>query len=179
MTVVLVLLALIFPGQSAQTLPASAPNRIESVRVDGNRRITQDTIKYYIQSKVGADLDEALIQRDVKGLYALGYFDDIRVDEEEGKNGGTNLVFFVHEKPLIRSIDYKGLKSVTKSEVLEELRTKKVGLSVESPYDEIRTKKAEAVLKAMLAEKGHQNATVAVASESIPPNFVGLMLNIE
>ena len=100
------------------------------------------------------------------------------VSEEEGKTGKI-VIFRVKEKQLVRSIKYKGNKSITNSEILEKLREKKVGLSQESPYDPTRVKKAERVIKSMLAEKGRQNATIEATTEHIPPNAIELTFNID
>src|SRR4029079_7692808 len=126
----------------------------------------------------GDRFNPEVIRRDIKTLYALQFFDDIKVSEEEGKTGKI-VVFWVKEKPLVRSITYKGNKSITNSEILEKLREKKVGLSQESHYDPTRVKKAEAVIKLMLAEKGRQDATVEATTELIPPNAIGVTFNID
>src|SRR6516225_5542939 len=144
----------------AQVLQRPAPGRIEAIEIRGNRRIPGDTIKYNIQTKAGDTLSPEVIRRDIKTLYAQGYFDDIRVDQEDGKNGGVIVVFTVKEKPLIRSIDFAGINAISKSDILDKLKERKVGISQESPFDPSRVKKVEGVIKAMLAEKGHQDATV-------------------
>jgi outer membrane protein insertion porin family len=71
------------------------------------------------------------------------------------------------------------MKSITQSEILEKLRERKVSFSVESLYDPTRVKQAAGIIKAMLAEKGRQNATVEVATESIPPNALALTFNVD
>src|SRR5205809_194801 len=55
---------------------------------------------------------------------------------------------------------------------------KKVGISQESPYDPARVKKAEGVIKLMLAEKGRQDATVETVTELIPPTAIALTFKI-
>jgi outer membrane protein insertion porin family len=179
MKVVSLLLALILSGLELEAAQAPGTGRIESVVVDGNRRIPTDTIKYRIQTKAGDTLNMDVIRRDVKDLYAQGFFDDIRVDSEDGKNGGIVVTFHVKEKRLIRSIDFNGANSITKSEILDKLREKKVSVSQESPYDPGRVKQVEGVIKSMLAEKGHQDATVETITEDIPPTAVKLTFNIE
>ena len=95
-----------------QTLQTPDPNQIEDVRIDNNRRIPSDTIKYNLQTKAGDTFNLDVIRRDIKTLYALQFFDDIRVEEEEGKTGKI-IIFWVKEKPIIRSIKYEGNKSIT------------------------------------------------------------------
>ena len=170
-----VLLALWISPLLAQTLQIPDPNRIEDVQPRGNRRIPSDTIKYNLQTKAGDILNPAVIARDIKTLYALSYFDDIRVEEEQGQRGKI-VVFVVKEKPLMRSIEFEGIKSITRSEILDKLREKKASLGQESPYDATKVRRAEVVIREMLAEKGRQNATVEATAESIPPNAVAVTM---
>ena len=178
MKVVSLILALILSGSVLLAAQAPSP-RVEGVEIRGNRRIPSDTIKYRIQTKAGDILNMDVIRRDVKDLYSQGYFDDIRVDSEDGKNGGIIVVFQVQEKPLIRSIDFMGANSITKSEILDKLKEKKISVSQESPYNPARQKQVEGVIKSMLAEKGHQDATVETTVEDVPPNSVKLLFKID
>src|SRR3990172_34274 len=125
MKVLAVLLAAVFLQQTPD------PNRIEDVRVTNNRRVPSETIKYNLQTKIGDRFNPAIIARDVKTLMALGHFDDVRVDEEEGKSGKV-IIFWVKEKPTVRAVKYEGLKSLTNSEILEKLREKKATITQES-----------------------------------------------
>src|SRR5213592_4867563 len=97
MMAVTVLLALVFTTVEPQALQTPDPNRIEEVRVSGNRRIPTATIKYNIHTKPGKQLDEDVIRRDIKALYSSGQFDDIRVEEEAGESGQI-VTFVVREK---------------------------------------------------------------------------------
>ena len=164
-------LALVLNGAGPQVLQIPDPDRIEAVDVTNNLRIPSDTIKYNIQTKPGDTFDLAMIQRDIRNLYAMGFFDDITVYEDAGENGMI-VTFDVAEKPLIRAIDYEGHKSVSLSDILERLREKKVGLSQEAPYDPTRVKRAEVVILDLLAEKGRQNAVIEVETYPIPPNAI-------
>src|SRR5262245_42271480 len=177
MTVVTVLLALLFGGLEPQTLQTFDPNRVEDVRVTNNRRIPRDTILYQLQTKAGDRLNMDVIRADVKRLYAQGHYDDIRVDEEDGKIGKI-IIFWVKEKKTIRSIKYEGLNSITNSEVLDKLREKKATISQESTFDPSKIKKAETIIKMMLAEKGHQDATIEASTEDIPPNSVAVTFKV-
>jgi outer membrane protein insertion porin family len=177
MMVLTVLLALVFGVVEPQTLQTFDPNRVEDVRVSNNRRVPQDTIKYQLQTKAGDRLNMDVIRADVKRLYAQGHFDDIRVEEEDGKTGKI-IIFWVKEKKTIRSVKYEGLNSITNSDVLEKLRDKKATITQESTYDPSKIKKAETIIKMMLAEKGHQDATIEATTEDIPPNSVAVTFKV-
>jgi outer membrane protein insertion porin family len=172
-----VLLALVFGAIEPQTLQTFDANRVEQVRINNNRRIPKDTILYQLQTKAGDRLNPEVIRADVKRLYAQGHFDDIRVEEEDGKTGKI-ITFFVVEKKTIRSVKYEGLNSITNSEVLEKLRDKKASITQESTYDPSKIKKAETIIKMMLAEKGHQDATIEATTEDVPPNSIALTFKV-
>jgi outer membrane protein insertion porin family len=175
--VLTVLLALVFGAVEPQSLQTFDPNRVEQVRINNNRRIPKDTILYQLQTKAGDRLNPEVIRADVKRLYAQGHFDDIRVEEEDGKTGKI-ISFFVVEKKTIRSVKYEGLNSITNSEVLEKLRDKKASITQESTYDPSKIKKAETIIKMMLAEKGHQDATIEATTEDVPPNSIALTFKV-
>ncbi|HMF00104.1 MAG TPA: outer membrane protein assembly factor BamA, partial [Terriglobia bacterium] len=178
MKFVSVFLALVLPALRLNASQDPDSSRIESVEIRGNQRIPKDTIKYHLQTKPGDVLRPEIIRRDVKELYAQMFFDDIRVDAEDGEHGGIVVVFVVKERRLIRSIDFIGANSISRSDILDKLKEKKISVSQESPYDASKIKHVESVIKAMLAEKGHQDATVDTTAEDIPPNSVKLTFKI-
>ena len=81
--------------------------------------------------------------------------------------------------PKVRSIDFKGLNSVTITQVVERLRSSSADIELETPYDVARVNRAAAVLKQLLAERGHPNAAVTVATQSIPPGAIAIQFNVK
>jgi outer membrane protein insertion porin family len=158
-------------AQQAQTETAGTPQTIYQIRVIGNRRIPKETILARLFTHVGDDYDAISIERDFNSLWNTGYFDDLRFEREDSEKG-VILDIFVREKPNIREINYKGLSSVTVSDVLDRFKKEKVGLSVESQFNPAKIKRAETVLKEMLAEHGHQFATIKEDIKTIPPASV-------
>jgi outer membrane protein insertion porin family len=57
---------------------------------------------------------------------------------------------------------------------MERMKKEKVGLTVESQFDETRVKRAEVVLQEMLGEHGHQFAVIKTEDKTIPPARVAL-----
>jgi outer membrane protein insertion porin family len=146
---------------------------IVRVEVHGNRRIPAETIKARIFTHAGDIYDQAAIERDFNSLWNTGYFADIRFEREQTAKGWIIHVF-VKERPTIREIDYIGLNSVSKSDVLDRFKERKVGLSVESQYDPTKVKKAEVTIKELLSEHGRQFSTIRTEIHPIPPNAVSL-----
>src|SRR5579871_941854 len=146
---------------------------VAGIDVHGNRRIPQETIKARIFTRAGDVYDETALERDFNSLWNTGYFEDIRFEREQTAKGWLIHVY-VKERPTIREIDYVGLNSVSKSDVLDRFKEAKVGLSPESQYDPTKVKKAEVTIKDLLSEHGRQFATVKTEVHPIPPAAVSL-----
>ena len=151
---------------------------IEEIIIHGNRRIPADTIRARMFTRPGDVYDQAALERDFNSLWNTGYFDDLRIEREQSPKG-WRIHVYVKEKPTIREIKYVGLSSVSQSDVLDKFKERKVGLTQESQYDPTKVKKAEVVIKDLLAAHGHQFATVRSEVRPIPPAAVGLTFVIK
>jgi outer membrane protein insertion porin family len=160
------ILVILVSGTAAQSQTVGL---IEEVQLSGNHRVPSDSIRYRIQTKAGNPLDRTAISQDVRTLYSLGYFEDIRVEERPGIRGPI-IVFHFQERPFIRDIKYEGLRSITTSEIIQLLKDRKADLSPNSPYDPARVRRAEAVIRQILIERGHQNAAVQARMENAGAN---------
>jgi outer membrane protein insertion porin family len=172
-------------GQGAQQSPAPAPAgtpTIERIEFQGNRRVRSETLRARIFSRPGDAVNEEALRRDFHALWNTQFFEDIRLEVEDSadKPNQKIIVFYVTERPIVRRIEYKGNKSVSESDILDRFKDRKVGLSIESQFDPTRIKKAEVVLKELLAEHGRQFATVKPTYERLPgTNAVKLTFNID
>jgi outer membrane protein insertion porin family len=182
----------LFAHPFAQTVAAQQSQRvpegngpqyvIERIEFIGNRRIQRDTLLARIFSRPGDPYSEETVRRDFQALWNTQFFEDIRLEVEDSPDqpNAKILVFYVQERPIIRRIEYKGNKSITESDILDAFKDKKVGLSVESQFDPTKIKRAEVVIKALLAEHGRQFATVKPTYERIAAtNAVKLVFNID
>ncbi|HYR77194.1 MAG TPA: outer membrane protein assembly factor BamA [Pyrinomonadaceae bacterium] len=145
------------------------PRVVENVDIIGNRRLRKDDIIYYIQTRPGDNYNPDQVARDLQTILSLGFFDKVgtRVTEEVGPRGGVNITFIVVELPIIRDIQFEGLKSVSESDVLKTFRERRVGVSKEAIEDPVKVRNATRVLKELLAAKGHPNATITPSIEHV------------
>jgi outer membrane protein insertion porin family len=173
------------PRQVQQPPPAVTSQEtptIERIDFQGNRRIRSETLRARIFSRAGDPLNEDALRRDFHALWNTQYFEDIRLEVQDtpDKPNSKIVIFYVTERPIVRRIEYKGNKSVSESDILDRFKDRKVGLSIESQFDPTRIKKAEVVLKELLAEHGRQFAVVKPTYERIPgTNAVKLTFNID
>jgi outer membrane protein insertion porin family len=170
-------------AQQQQSTEQSGPHYIITrIEFIGNRRVQKDTLMARIFSRLGDPYSEEAVRRDFQALWNTQFFEDVRLEVEDSSDdpNGKVVVFYVQERPVIRRIEYKGNKSITESDILDAFKDKKVGLTVESQFDPTKIKRAEVVIKALLAEHGRQFATVKPTYERIAAtNAVKLVFNID
>ena len=171
----LLVVGLVFTAMAAV---AQQSQTIEQIRVIGNRRIPKETVLARLFTHIGDQYDPISVERDFNSLWNTGYFEKLHIEREDTEKG-VILNVVVQEKPTIREINYKGLNVVSQSDVLDRFKKEKVSLSVESQYDPTKVKRAEAVLRELLAEHGHQFATIKTEVKTIPPASVQINFNVK
>jgi outer membrane protein insertion porin family len=165
------------PAQGTVTANGNAAPLCQP-QVIGNRRIPKESVLARLFSHQGDLYDPAIVERDFNSLWNTGYFENIRIERVDTP-ACVQLVIYVQEKPTIREINYTGLNAVSQSDVLERFKKEKVGLTVESQYDPTRIKRAEVVLRDLLAEHGHQFAIIKTEIKTIPPAAVSVTFKIK
>src|SRR5215203_6854022 len=154
---------------------------VETVDIQGNRRLKDDDLLYYIKTRPGDVFNRAALERDLQELLSLNFFDKVktRVLTEEGVRGGVNVIFEVAELPVIRDLQFEGLKAVPESDVLKAFREQRVGISKESIYNPVNAQKGIRVIREQLASKGFPNAKVTVKDEEVSATSTAVTFVVE
>lgn len=129
--------------------------KIVDVFIEGNDRIEVDAIRRLIKAQPGDIYNQKSLSQDLKAVYAMGYFDDIRI-EAQTKPDGKAVIFRVKEKPTVRSIRLKGDIQAYEEEELREVLTVRTG-SIVNLY---KINNDIARIKEMYNEKNFHNAQV-------------------
>jgi outer membrane protein insertion porin family len=169
-------------AQEPQQSSSEGQTVISRIEFVGNRRIRSDTLQARIFSRKGDVYNEETLRRDFQALWNTQFFEDVklRVQDDPSNPNGKIIIFDVKERPQIRRIRYDGIHSISESDILDRFKERKVGLSVESPFDPTKIKKAEVVIQELLAEHGRQFAKVTPQYERIAAsNAVILVFKID
>ncbi|HEY7528502.1 MAG TPA: POTRA domain-containing protein, partial [Candidatus Deferrimicrobiaceae bacterium] len=113
----------------------SAEFHVVAIEVQGARRVGADTIRAAMSTKVGGEFDLARIREDVKAIYRMGYFTDVRFDAEEAP-GGYRLTVIVAEKPIVASVRIEGNKEVDVGDIRQAITLKERSLFKEDQVKE-------------------------------------------
>lgn len=154
---------------------------VETVDIQGNRRLRDEDLLYYIKTRPGDVFDQAALERDLRELLSLNFFDKTatRVLTEEGVRGGVNVIFEVRELPIIRDLTFEGSDAVPESDILKEFREKRVGISKESVYDPVKARNGIRILRELYASKGYPNATIEVKEEEVSATSIAVTFDID
>jgi outer membrane protein insertion porin family len=164
--------------QSARILPggeqgASAGARIAEVRVRGNRRIEEAAIRARIGTSIGANLSAARLAQDVREIYALGFFKNVRVLQDEVP-GGVAITFAVEENPIVRQVAVTGNDEVESDKIKDNL-TLTTGSTLDYP---LLTENVQRILQLYRAE-GFYLADVKFEVEQLPADAVAVNFVIQ
>lgn len=161
--------------------PTQQQQTVEEVDIQGNRRLRDEDLLYYIKTRPGDVFSQAQLERDLRELLSLNFFDKTatRVLTEDGVRGGIRVIFEVRELPIIRDLQFEGTDSLPESEILKQFREKRVGISKEAVFDPVKVNAAKRVIREMLASKGYPNAEVTENVEEVSATSVAVTFNIE
>lgn len=128
--------------------------KISKVLVDGNKRIETDAIRRVIKTETGGIYQPKDLADDLKAVYAMGYFDDVRIESENTAEGKA-VTFKVKEKPTISAIIIKGNR-VYEGEKIKEVLNLKTG----SILNFVMVQKNIERIEGLYKEKNYHNVRV-------------------
>ncbi|MDP3182738.1 MAG: outer membrane protein assembly factor BamA [Desulfobaccales bacterium] len=109
--------------------------RVVRIEVKGNRRIEKDAIAGVMQTREGDFLSPPRLREDLKAIYKMGYFTDVKFDVSDTPEGRI-LTVVVEEKPAIKEILTKGNKKIKRDKILEVMDLKPFSVASEAAIRE-------------------------------------------
>jgi outer membrane protein insertion porin family len=154
---------------------------VETVDIQGNRRLRDDDLLYYVKTRPGDVYNATALEEDLRQLLSLNFFDKTatRVLTTEGVRGGVNVIFEVREWPIIRDLQFVGAKAVPESDILKAFREQRAGISKEEIYDPVKARAATRILRELLATAGYPNAKITIEEEEVSATSIALTFNVE
>jgi outer membrane protein insertion porin family len=91
---------------------------LAKILIEGNRAIEESAIRAQIKVKEGDAFSPSEVREDLKTLYLMGFFQDVRVEKRDWGRGKA-LVFMVEEKPIVKEVVFTGNKEIKTSDLLD------------------------------------------------------------
>jgi outer membrane protein assembly factor BamA len=106
----------------------------------------------------------------VETLELSKYFQSVRLEVgDDPNNPNAKIVTFrLIERPMIYSIEYSGLGSISPSDIADRFKRRDVDLAVGGFFNPTALLGAQAVIRDVLAHHSHPAAQVKVSFESVP-----------
>jgi outer membrane protein insertion porin family len=166
------------PGLSRQIAQETAlkimgKERIVRIIVKGNRRIEKDAILGAMQTREGETVSPSRLREDLKAIYKMGYFTDVKLDVSDTPEGRV-LTLLVQEKPAIKEIIIKGNNKIKRDKILEVTDLKPFIVASEGSIRENINK----IIK-LYREKGYYEAKVNYRLEEVTKTEANLVLEID
>ena len=156
-------------GEGVENLPATLNNlvdelgfklfkreKIVEIRIKGNDRIEEDAIRRVLKIKADDVLSAKDVSDNIKAIYKMGYFDDIRAEAQTVPQGKI-ITFIVTEKPTVRSILVEGNTWVYDDDEIKEEITLRKGsiLNINIIQNDMRR------IEELYKEKNYHNVKVS------------------
>lgn len=121
--------------------------KLVEIRVQGQQSLSEKQVLAVIRSREGDDIDPGVVNGDLKRIWKMGLFTDVKVLAQPIA-GGVRLVFVVQERSIIGDIRFFGNKEISDStlsdkvtiKVAETLDPGKLAESVKAIEDEYKSK---------------------------------------
>lgn len=146
---------------------------LKSLEVQGNKRISFETINSYLPVNAGEEMTQKEIQKSIQMLYKTGFFKDVSLWQKED---GVLLVK-VLERPSIAEIEVEGnelINTEDMNQALEALGIKKGRIFNATQMDRIIVD-----LRRRYQNQGYYAADVDIKIEDLPRNRVSLKVTVE
>ncbi len=143
---------------------------VKKIEVEGNSRISLETIKVYGEINLNSDYSSLDLNNILKNLYSTDFFEDIKVN----LNNGT-LKISVKEYPVINIIEIQNEKSEKiKKGILESIRLKEKSSFIKSYLNEDIE-----FIKKLYASQGYNFVGIDAKIEKFSENRINLIYSID
>ena len=142
---------------------------VEKIEIQGNERISKETILLFSKTNIKDDLNSNDINEILKSLYDTNFFLDVSVEFKS-----KILTILVDENPIIENITYNGIKSKT----LKEKITKDLKLLSRSSYNEILLNEDKKRIKLSLKDSGYYFSNIDIEVAELGDKKVNIIFDI-
>jgi outer membrane protein insertion porin family len=153
--------------------PAVPEGKVSDIVVEGTRRIEPAVVTAASGLHLGETLSPSKIRREVKKIYATGFFDDVVISTEPHESG-FRVRISVIEKPSIRDVTIEGNKKIDEEDIREVL-----DLSAFSVLNDAEINDNISKIRDLYIEKGYYLAEVKADVRPVNDNLVNLVFVID
>ena len=148
---------------------SSYSKNYEKIIINGNKRISNETILVFSEIQDNIPLDENSINEILKKLYKSGFFKDVSVKIENDK-----LTINVLENPIIQTVFIEGIKKKKTEKQIYDL----LSLKNRSAYNVTSVKNDQKFILSYLKNNGYYFSKISISTRDIGDNKIDLFYKI-
>ncbi len=143
---------------------------INEIKIEGNERVSDETIRVYGEIKLNENVDENKINEILKNLYSTGFFEDIKVNEA---NGILNI--FVKEYPLVNQLIIQGEPS---NRIKEQIK-KQISTKAKRSFNKSSLSNDVNLIKKLYSSIGYNFANIDIKTKELDTSNVDILIDID
>ena len=143
-------------GARSRTRPATYPDTVLEVRIEGNRFLSDSAVLAQVKTRPGQPYSDELVRADEQRLLKTRRYDNVIATRTQ-TDKGIIVTFTVVERPLVEAIRFEGNKSL-KEKTLRKLLTFAEG----DPIDRYRIDSAARAVESKYRSEGFHFAKVTL-----------------
>ena len=144
-------------------------NTLNKIKIIGNDRISNETIKLFIPVNVNDEIDDVKLNKILKDLYETNFFKDISIKFDD-----QILSIKVVENPIIENIFYNGIDSDRILNIIKE----KTSVKSRSSFNESILRNEKLEIENILKNLGYYNSNLDILVEEKKNNLVNITYDI-
>jgi outer membrane protein insertion porin family len=143
---------------------------ISKIEVNGNQRVSSETIKMFANVSIGNDFDTNDFNTTLKNLYNTNFFNSIELKIEN-----NILQIYVDEFPIIQNITIEG---VEKKKIKDEL-LKNISFKSRTSFNKTLLEKDKSTIAKILKQFGYYFSNTQILIKELEDNKLDLVYKIE
>jgi outer membrane protein insertion porin family len=144
--------------------------KLKEVKIEGNLRVEEEGIRLHLQARAGDTFDSAVVEKDVKSIYRMGFFDDVQAE----LSPEAVLTYAVKEKPYIKEVKIQGNSQISKDKVETAF-----GVAARTILDRDKVTEGVDKVKKLYGDQGYINARVDYTVSTAENNQAVVFVDIE
>lgn len=153
-------------------LPSADAFTVSDIRIDGLQRISAGTVFTYLPIERGDTIDQARSAAAIRALYKTGFFEDVRLDRQDGI-----LVVTVVERPAINKLTFTGNKDIKTEDLTKNL--KDIGLAEGETFDRLSLDRVTQELQRAYNNRGKYNVEITPTVSQLDRNRVDVTIAVK
>tara|TARA_A100001015_G_C15005784_1_gene720581 strand:+ start:113 stop:2341 length:2229 start_codon:yes stop_codon:yes gene_type:complete len=142
---------------------------INSIKIQGNNKISTETIKIYGDIQQGEDYNETDLNRIINNLYETDFFEDVKISVSN-----NILEIIVKEHPIVNQLLIIGEKSNNyKKQIVNIINTKQ-----KRPFIKSNLAKDVEIIKSLYSSAGYNDSKIEIKTKDLANDLIEVLIEI-